>query len=276
MENYKNIKISDLDIKPRGVRTRHMDEGIDTLAEHIKVHGLLNPLVVTENDDGKYEIISGERRFKAIRGLNWSEIPCHIVSVTDEYDKNAIRLGEQLTSSTLQWEYVVDLCATLYNRYRDIDLVSKKTGISKKLIERYVQYARLPSLVQDNLDAITKNPKTAVNLAVEAADALAWSKDSDVPAEKVLKLAQKLGEKKKKSQEDYKKLKQAAEENPESSLEEIESESKKIKNPKLYKIILPASASDKLESLAKRNGNDPEDELIEQISRAIEMIDDND
>ena len=74
-----------------------------------------------------------------------------------------------------------------------------------------------------------------------------------------------MGEKKKKSQEEYKKLKQAAEENPESSLEAIESESKKIKNPKSYKIILSALTSDKLETVANEHGNDPEDELTEII-----------
>ena len=269
MDNYKNIKISDLEIKTRGVRTRPVDKGIDTLAEHIKVHGLLNPLVVTENDDGKYEIISGERRFKAIRGLNWSEIPCHIVSVTDEYDKDSIRLGENLTFEPLSLDHVIDKCSNLFNQYYDMNIVQAKTGISKKIIQRYVKYARLPSIVQDNLGAIAKNPKTAVNLAVEAADALAWSKDSDVPAEKVLKLAQKLGEKKKKSQEDYKKLKQAAEENPKESLETIEDESIKIKHPQTYKITLDAKTADKLETAAEKHGNDAEDEATELIEYGL-------
>jgi len=80
MDNYKNIKISDLQIKKRAIRTKPIDVEIDTLTEHIKVHGLLNALVVTENGDGKYEIISGQRRFIAISRLNWSEIPCHIIS----------------------------------------------------------------------------------------------------------------------------------------------------------------------------------------------------
>jgi len=145
VDNYKSIKISDLQIKKRGVRTKPIDAGIDTLAEHIKVHGLLNPLVVTENDDGKYEIISGERRFIAINGLNWSEIPCHIISVTDEDDKDAIRLGEKLTFEPLSTDDAIILCDNIYSRYCDVNIVSAKTGISKKLIRRYVKYARLPS-----------------------------------------------------------------------------------------------------------------------------------
>ena len=184
----------------------------------------------------------------------------------DNYEKVAKSLASQLgTDTESQLVNVIEACDKLFKIYNDAKIVAKKTGISKKLVERYVKYARLPSLVQDNLGAIAKNPKTAVNLAVEAADALAWSKDSKIPVEKVLSLAKKMGEKKKKSQEEYKKLKQAAEENPESSLEAIESESKKIKNPKSYKIILSALTSDKLETVANEHGNDPEDELTEII-----------
>jgi ParB/RepB/Spo0J family partition protein len=241
MENYKSIKISDLQIKKRGVRTKPIDVGIDTLAEHIKVHGLINALVVTELVDGKYEIISGERRFMAINGLNWSEIPCHIISVTDEYDKDEIRLGEELEKldfKPLSMFDAIQLCDKLFSQYCDMNIVQAKTGISKVLIKKYVKYARLPSLVQDNLGAIAKNPKTAVHLAVEAADVLAWSKDSDVPAEKVLELAKKLGEVRIKSPEVYKKLKQTAEENPELSLEIINDGDTPIRKPKSYKIVL--------------------------------------
>ena len=244
MENYKNIKISDLDIKPRGVRTRHMDEGIDTLTAHIKVHGLLNPLVVTENDDGKYEIISGERRFKAIRGLNWSEIPCHIVSVTDEYDKDSIRLGEQLTSEPLSVSAAIELCNNLYTKYCDMKIVAKKTGISKQLIKRYVKYARLPPLVQDNLGAIHPNPKTAIHLAVEAADALGWGSDSHVSEEDVLKIAKEMAQKK------------------------IAPDA----NPRIYKIVLSNEHDAKLRHAANQNATSPEELITDSIESSLSKI----
>tara|TARA_B110000438_G_C15178011_1_gene378907 strand:+ start:111 stop:506 length:396 start_codon:yes stop_codon:yes gene_type:complete len=118
-----------------------------------------------------------------------------------DYEKIAKSLASQLgTDTESQLVNVIEACDKLFKRYNDAKIVAKKTGISKKLVERYVKYARLPSLVQDNLGAIAKNPKTAVNLAVEASDALAWSKDSEIPVEKVLSLAKKMGEKKKKPQ----------------------------------------------------------------------------
>ena len=251
MENYKNIKISDLEIKTRGVRTRPMDKGIDTLAEHIKVHGLLNPLVVTENDDGKYEIISGERRFKAIRGLNWSEIPCHIVSVTDEYDKDSIRLGEQLTSEPLSVSAAIELCNNLYTKYFDMEIVAKKTGISKQLIKRYVKYARLPPLVRDNIGAIHPNPKTAIHLAVEAADALGWGSDSHVSEEDVLKIAKEMAQEKIKSQNDR-----------------IAPDT----NARTYKIVLGDELDEKLRHAANQNATSPEELITDSIESSLSEI----
>jgi ParB/RepB/Spo0J family partition protein len=251
MENYKNIKISDLEIKTRGVRTRPVDKGIDTLAEHIKVHGLLNPLVVTENDDGKYEIISGERRFKAIMGLNWSEIPCHIVSVTDEYDKDSIRLGEQLTSEPLSVSAAIELCNNLYTKYFDMEIVAKKTGISKQLIKRYVKYARLPPLVQDNIGAIHPNPKTAIHLAVEAADALGWNSDNDVSEDDVLEVAKALAQKKIKLEND--------------------TIVPNVKH-KIYKIVLGDELDEKLRHAANQNATSPEELIIDSIESSLSKI----
>jgi len=251
VDNYKNIKISDLEIKTRGVRKKSLGEEIDTLAEHIKVHGLLNPLVVTENDDGKYEIISGERRFIAINGLNWSEIPCHIISVTDEDDKDAIRLGEKLTFEPISTEDAIHLCNDLFNKYCDMKIVSAKTGISKKLIKRYVKYARLPSLLKDNLEAIDKNPKVAVRFAVEATDALNWNYDNDVSEDDVLEVAKALAQKKIKLEND--------------------TIVPNVKH-KIYKIHLSNALDKKLQDVANQQGFRPEELITDSIESSLSKI----
>ena len=60
------------------------------------------------------------------------------------------------------------------------------------MVRRYVKFARLPKIVQDNIEEIHKNPKTAVNLALNAADLLNWTNDNDVSDELVLELAKRL------------------------------------------------------------------------------------
>lgn len=58
-------------------------EKIDELAETIKTHGLLQPIILREYEPGKYEIIAGERRFRAIQQLQWKSIPAIVRQMSD-------------------------------------------------------------------------------------------------------------------------------------------------------------------------------------------------
>ena len=294
-KEFVYIELNKLYVGLSNVRIENANdvEELDNLAEHIGQHGLLEPIVVFAVNDidelhslyetrkkytDQYEILAGQRRWNAFQKLDekfpgdgWDKIPCHLREPPeDDADAKAISLGEGLTQLPYTVTDIIDACDVLFKKYNDAVIVAKKTGISKVLVNRYVKFARLPKLLQDNLGSITKNPKSAVNLAVEASDALAWSPDCEISEEKVYALAKKLGDKKKQSQEDYKKLKQAAEEHPKESLEKIEEESVKIMNPKKYSIVLDAKTSNKLDSVAERNGNEPEDEAVELIEYGLE------
>ena len=65
-------------------RTR-MDEGaLQELAASIRAQGLMQPILVRRVDDEKYEIIAGERRFRAARIAGLSEVPVLVRDVADE------------------------------------------------------------------------------------------------------------------------------------------------------------------------------------------------
>ena len=125
----------------------------------------------------------------------------------------------------------------IWNKYQNVDIITKKFGIPKDLIKKYVKFARLPKLLQDNLSAFHKNPKTAMNAALDAVDALDYEPAGKVKVKKVFDLAKKLGKAKSKSRNDYKTLKRAAEKNPNKSLKEIEKIAGKIRPPKTVKIL---------------------------------------
>ena len=59
----REIPLSELETGTGPARLRRVDQDIDELAESIRVVGLLEPIVVYENDRGKFEIITGQRRF---------------------------------------------------------------------------------------------------------------------------------------------------------------------------------------------------------------------
>ncbi len=56
---------------------------IEELAESIRENGLMHNLVVRKLNDGKYEIISGERRYRAAKGLGYEKLPCQVKEISD-------------------------------------------------------------------------------------------------------------------------------------------------------------------------------------------------
>ena len=59
------------------------DEKIEELALTIETHGIIQPIVVREISDGQFEIIAGERRYRAISKLGWETIPAIINNLSD-------------------------------------------------------------------------------------------------------------------------------------------------------------------------------------------------
>lgn len=73
---------------------------IEELALTIKEHGLLQPIVVRSVEGGRYEIIAGERRFRAVKSLGWTAIPA-IVREMDDDTTAALALIENLQREQL-------------------------------------------------------------------------------------------------------------------------------------------------------------------------------
>jgi ParB/RepB/Spo0J family partition protein len=161
---------------------------------------VLSPLVVYKNEDRKYVIFSGNRRLHAIRQLNsqypdegWGKIQCMIVSPDGENLVKLMSLEETMRQKPLTLKDRIDVCANLFDVFGDVETVAKKLSISKKLVNKYIKFARLPSSIQENLESVNGKPKIAINHVLNAVDALQWTKDNDVSDETVLELAKELG-----------------------------------------------------------------------------------
>ncbi|MCB1532236.1 MAG: ParB/RepB/Spo0J family partition protein [Alphaproteobacteria bacterium] len=59
------------------------DESLSELADSIKAHGLLQPILVRETDEGRYEIIAGERRWRAAQRAQLHDVPIIVKELTD-------------------------------------------------------------------------------------------------------------------------------------------------------------------------------------------------
>ena len=88
-----DVKISDIKITER-IRKDNGD--LETFAEGIKKHGLINPITLMENDDG-YVLIAGFRRLSAFKLLGKDTIPSNIFSPMDAEEQLRLEIEENET-----------------------------------------------------------------------------------------------------------------------------------------------------------------------------------
>ena len=79
-----NIKVSIIDPKSDQPRKAFDKEALEQLSQSIKENGLLQPILVRERKEGRYQIIAGERRFRASKLAGLTEIPCIILDKDDK------------------------------------------------------------------------------------------------------------------------------------------------------------------------------------------------
>ena len=78
------IPIHEIDFNPNQPRKKFNIELISELAVSIKELGLIQPITVRKINSNKYEIIAGERRFRAAKTIGLNHIPCYIKSADDK------------------------------------------------------------------------------------------------------------------------------------------------------------------------------------------------
>lgn len=98
-EIVEQLKIIDVEPNKNQPRKVFDMEALDELAESIKIYGIIQPIIVTKKD-GFYEIVAGERRWRAAKKAGLTEIPC-IVRHDDERKNKEIALIENIQREDL-------------------------------------------------------------------------------------------------------------------------------------------------------------------------------
>jgi len=138
-------------IKPEYVERFNIDKlGIEDLAENIKQVGLINPIVVTPNDD-KFEIVAGHRRYLALKMLGANKVSCVIVE-DKNYNLEMIKLSENLLRVDLN---VMEETEMLYrlkklSKFSDVKL-AKSIGKSEAYVRQRLGILKYPVELKDAL-----------------------------------------------------------------------------------------------------------------------------
>ena len=83
-DGVSEIALADIVPNPNQPRTVFNQAAIDELATSIKIHGVLQPVMVRPRAGGRYEIVAGERRYRAAELAGLTRIPAVVRSLTDE------------------------------------------------------------------------------------------------------------------------------------------------------------------------------------------------
>jgi len=136
---------------PKQPRTHFDPDSLQELADSIKQFGLLQPIVVRPISENVYEIVAGERRYRASKLLNLTEIPVIVRSVDD-----ATTLQLALIENVQREDISPIECAIAFRSLvEDFGLrqedVAKKVGKSRVAISNTMRLLRLPPQIQQSI-----------------------------------------------------------------------------------------------------------------------------
>ena len=147
-EKVQELPIEQVEVNEDQPRQVFSEESIAELAETIQSHGLLQPIIVRPIGDNKYQIIAGERRYRAIKKLNWQKIPA-IVKKMDEKEAASMAVIENLQREGLtaieeaeSYRKLMDL-----NQLTQLEL-ARAIGKSQAFVANKLRLLKLSPLVQ--------------------------------------------------------------------------------------------------------------------------------
>ncbi|MDM5231114.1 MULTISPECIES: nucleoid occlusion protein [Lysinibacillus] len=129
-------------------RTIFDDEKIEELSRTIHTHGVIQPIVVRKTSENQYEIIAGERRYRAMKKLQWTEVPAIVRNLTDK-ETASIALIENLQREELTAiEEAVAYQKLLELHELTQEALAQRLGKGQSTVANKLRLLKLPDEVQ--------------------------------------------------------------------------------------------------------------------------------
>lgn len=152
-ENLDAQQLVDINLivpNPYQPRKEFSDEKLNELAESIRLHGVIQPLLVREFQ-GKYQLIAGERRLRASKLVGLTEVPIVIREMTDQ-TMMEVALVENLQREDLNPIEEAEAYRRLMEEFSlTQEEIAKRVGKSRPAIANTLRLLNLPSIVQSEL-----------------------------------------------------------------------------------------------------------------------------
>ena len=145
------IELSKIEANPFQPRTKFDQEALEELARSIKEIGLVQPITLRNVGENKYQIIAGERRFRASQLAGLNAIPAYVRKAKDDgmlemaLVENIQREDLDAIEIALSYQRLIDELA-----YTQEEL-SSRVGKKRSTIANYLRLLKLPAIVQKGL-----------------------------------------------------------------------------------------------------------------------------
>jgi len=153
-DNERILKISPdkIDINPQQPRTNFSDSALNDLAESIKEHGIISPLIATKKGD-RFELIAGERRLRSAKLVGLKTVPV-IIREETEQKKLEVALIENLQRENLNPLETARAYKRLIDEFNITqEEAAKKVGKARSSVANALRLLALPLEIQEALDA---------------------------------------------------------------------------------------------------------------------------
>lgn len=150
-EAIKEVGLNLIDVNPFQPREYFDEEALQDLANSIKELGLIQPITIREMDNGRYQIISGERRVRASKMAGLEKVPAYIRKANDQ-SMLEMALVENIQREDLD---AIEI-AISYNRLMEEcqlnhEEMSKRVGKRRSTITNYLRLLKLPAEIQKGI-----------------------------------------------------------------------------------------------------------------------------
>jgi len=150
--DMRELPVESIAPNPGQPRSRFKPEALEALSESIAASGVVQPLIVRSVGRGSYEIIAGERRWRAAKMAGVEKVPV-VIRDSDEADRLEVALIENMVRENLNPVEEAKACAALVE---DLGLskedLGKRVGRSRPQISNLIRLLDLPDEVLEMLE----------------------------------------------------------------------------------------------------------------------------
>ena len=145
------LALDHIDHNPYQTRSMFPEEELEELAESIKAHGVIQPIVVRPGPEGRYVLITGERRMRASKLAGKEKIPAIVRHVSDQQAAE-MTVIENLQRQDLNCMEQASAFAKLSQDFKMTqEQIGERVGLSRESVSNYMRLLRLPPNVKQYL-----------------------------------------------------------------------------------------------------------------------------